>query len=174
MIVEKINPVKSPSLYSLTTELSDAIAEISVDESTGEVVGFEKVDALAFDTETKLVNCARAVRNIDLLLDQMEQARKELSARMKCYKNISDRLKDRCVDAMRVLEIKAIKDVDIELKTRRSESVEIIDESLISEEFMVEKVVKTPSKTAIKQAIKSGIDVKGAQIVENQTLQIKG
>lgn len=59
------------------------------------------------------------------------------------------------------------------LSYRKSESVSILDEALIPEEYWKEKVTKTIDKVSIKDAIKSGKDVAGASIQENMNLQIK-
>jgi hypothetical protein len=59
------------------------------------------------------------------------------------------------------------------LSYRKSESVSILDEASIPEEYWKEKVTKTIDKVSIKDAIKSGKDVAGASIQENMNLQIK-
>lgn len=56
---------------------------------------------------------------------------------------------------------------------RKSESVEIINEQAIPQEFMKEKTTVTPDKTAIKEALKNWAEVPGATIKVNQNLQIK-
>ena len=56
---------------------------------------------------------------------------------------------------------------------RDSKKTEIIDESLIPDEYMNTKITKTPDKTAIKKAIEAGTEVAGAQVVDNTTITIK-
>lgn len=56
---------------------------------------------------------------------------------------------------------------------RKSESVEIINEEMIPQEFMKEKTTVAPDKTAIKEALKNWAEVPGATIKVNQNLQIK-
>ena len=56
---------------------------------------------------------------------------------------------------------------------RKSESVEIINEEMIPQEFMKEKTTIAPDKTAIKEALKNWAEVPGATIKVNQNLQIK-
>lgn len=173
-VVERFNPIKSPSLYTLTGELSDAIADLYVDEETGEVVGAERLDALAMDTQEKVLACARAVKNFDVLLKSMKDAKHDLESRIRSTERIMDTIKSRCLDAMRVLDTKSIKAADIAVSARRSEQVDVFDESLVGAEFWTEKVTRTVSKTAIKDAIKAGADVQGARLVPNLTLTIKG
>jgi len=59
------------------------------------------------------------------------------------------------------------------LSFRKSESVEIVDESLISDEYKSIKMVEVMDKIGIKKAIKEGIEVKGAILKTTNNLQIK-
>jgi hypothetical protein len=59
------------------------------------------------------------------------------------------------------------------LSVRKSESVVIIDENKIPLNFMNKVEWFTPIKAAIKAEIKAGKNVPGAELKENQNLQIK-
>ena len=59
------------------------------------------------------------------------------------------------------------------LSYRKSESVAIKNSELIPEEYWREKIEKAVDKTAIKNAIKSWIEVAWATIEVKQNLQIK-
>ena len=68
--------------------------------------------------------------------------------------------------------------IDTELGTlsiaKNPASVEIFDETLISDEYKKEKVTVSIDKTSIKNALKAGKDVQGARLVEDKTsLRIK-
>lgn len=56
---------------------------------------------------------------------------------------------------------------------RRSESIDVYDETAIPEQYMTIKVTKSPDKTAIKAYIKGGGTVSGAKLTEKMNLQIK-
>jgi hypothetical protein len=49
--------------------------------------------------------------------------------------------------------------------------VEVVDEAILPDEFWAIK--REVSKTLISNAIKDGLEVPGAQMVENKNLQIK-
>ena len=74
---------------------------------------------------------------------------------------------------MLLFEVEEIKTPLIKLNFRNSESVEITNESQLSDKFLVTKTVVTPDKKAIKDAIKAGEFVEGATISYNKNLQIK-
>lgn len=60
-----------------------------------------------------------------------------------------------------------------ELKSRRSEAVEIEDEDLIPDDLFRTKTTRTPDKTAIKAAIKGGQEIVGAKLVQRTNWTIK-
>lgn len=57
------------------------------------------------------------------------------------------------------------------VSTKKSEFVDIPDESLIPKKYL--RVKTEPDKTAIKNALKSGLKVKGAAISTRESVQIK-
>jgi biotin operon repressor len=96
--------------------------------------------------------------------------------RLKAYKNdrqkMADRLKEKISDAMELYGIEKIESGTIKLSFRKSDSVEISDESAIPAEYLVVQPVKI-SKSLIKDSLKNGIDVPGASLVTKFNLQIK-
>lgn len=84
------------------------------------------------------------------------------------------KLKERITDAMDLYEISEIVTPLIKISFRKSESVEIDDLDLIPSEYKVIPEAKPRAdKKAIKDAIKNGIDIQGAYIQQNKSLQIK-
>jgi len=72
-----------------------------------------------------------------------------------------------------VPEGEKIKDLEVEISWRKSESVEI-DESLPLEKQYIRHIEKwEPDKVKIKEAIKAGFEVEGASLITKQHLQIK-
>lgn len=58
------------------------------------------------------------------------------------------------------------------ISIRRSSYVDVL-EDVLDKKYMVEKVTYSPDKKAIKDAIQSGEDVRGAKLLERESLQIK-
>lgn len=111
----------------------------------------------------------------------------ELTSRIVWMKSEVERLES-LIEKTEKTKEKAVKSVDWILKAtgtekldtslnslsyRKSESVSVLDEALIPEEYWKEKVTKTIDKVWIKEAIKSWKDVAGASIQTNMNLQIK-
>ena len=173
MQIETMNPIKSPSLYRLTGDLLDALGEITIDQETGEVTGFERFDALVIDTEAKIINCGLALRHFDDMTNEIDAEIKRLKKRKEVIQKTSERMQTRMLEAMRVMDTKKISSAIVTVSTRRTSSVEVFDESLIDPRFVKVKEVKTISKTEIAKAIKAGEDVQGARIKENLSIQLR-
>ena len=60
----------------------------------------------------------------------------------------------------------------VAISFRKTSSVNVTDMSLLSKEYL-KFADPTPDKTAIKNAIKAGASVAGAEIVEGQSISIK-
>lgn len=123
--------------------------------------------------ETKSTNYAYVIKQLDFDCEQIDAEIKRLNSLKKIRTNLSERLKNTISDAMNLYEVEKIETSLIKLSFRNSESVEITNESQLSEKFVVTKMVTTPDKKAIKDAIKNGEFVEGATINFNKNLQIK-
>jgi len=84
-----------------------------------------------------------------------------------------ERLETTVANAMQLYQINRLETPTLKISFRKSESVEIDDESAISFAYLKEKITYTIDKTAIKEAIKKGEVVAGARLQINQNIQIK-
>jgi hypothetical protein len=92
---------------------------------------------------------------------------------VKAKTNAIERMKGAVENAFQIYGITEVKSPTLKLSLRRSESVEVINHDQLPEAFVKAKTTYTPDKGAIKDAIKSGLTVEGAVLVENLNLQIK-
>ena len=93
-----------------------------------------------------------------------------LAKRRKQAENKADWLKRYVAQA---LEGEKFKTPRVAISYRTSEAVEILDEDLIPEEFLMIKTEYKPDKKAIKDELKVGGEVEGAVLVKRTSLQIK-
>jgi len=61
----------------------------------------------------------------------------------------------------------------LNFKTRKSTVVEVNEDVELSEDYITTKTTVTPNKTAIKTALKNGIEINGCKLVERHNLNIK-
>ncbi len=91
---------------------------------------------------------------------------------MSISRNI-DWLKAFYVETMMKHGIKKINGTTYSIGLKSTESVTILDESIIPERFFVIKEMKSVSKNEIKAAIKAGEIVSGANLITKQSLTIR-
>lgn len=125
------------------------------------------------DLETKGINYAYVIKQLDADCDAIDLEVKRLNALKKVRSNAAERLKANISSAMLLFEVEEIKTPLIKLNFRNSESVEITNEEVLADKFLVVKTTTSPDKKAIKDAIKNGEVVEGAVISYNKNLQIK-
>ncbi len=108
-----------------------------------------------------------------------------LNADIEMFKNEIDRLekkKKSCENKVKWLKgqllnfynangAKEIKAGTFKVTARQSEYVDIPDESKIPKEYLAVKAA--PDKTAIRNALKNGIEVPGATLLKRESVQIK-
>ena len=161
------------NIYKIETEYRELVSVLV--ENGGELTP-ELEQALQINQKdlcSKSESYAYAIKElegeIDIIKSEIERLQALISKR---DKSIS-RMKETVLKAMELYEIDKIETPMIKISVRESEAVEIINENQIEPIFKVEKVTTTISKSAIKEAIKSGISVAGAIIKKNKSLQIK-
>ena len=109
--------------------------------------------------------------------NESEIIEKEIS-RLRHFKERAERiaevLKEKLSEGMTMYGIEKIETPTLKLSFRKSEAVNIIDEKRVPAEFLdFHPATYSVSKTKIKDALKSGIEVKGAELITRQNLQIK-
>ena len=164
-------------IYEIPHEIQMALNALEVDEETGEIIGWEKLDALKESATVKIANTARYIRHVQAQIEAMKVAKANIDARLKTAQRFVDWLSVKTVEGLLALPDgkRKIEEPDIRVSARKSESVLLDNESLLDKKFVrVEVITKqSPDKKAIKEAIKSGEEVKGARLCTNYSLQIK-
>ena len=125
------------------------------------------------ELETKAVDYGYVIKAFDDEIDIIDREIERLEERKAYVKKNKERMKTIVSSAMEEFGINKIKSETLQLSFRKSESVDVFDESLVDDKFKKVKTEISLDKTAIKNAIKNGEDVQGAKIVEKNNLQIK-
>lgn len=164
------------SLYEIDSRIKEILDSIydAADEN-GEVgeIDLTELKELQAARETKLENIALYAKNLAVEASAIKEEENTLSERRKRLESKCERMKAILINAMREDGNKKISSPRFEAVLRDSKKTEILDESLIPEEYIKTKIEKTPDKTAIKKAIEAGADVAGATVITNTTITIK-
>lgn len=161
------------NLYELTNELQCAIDALQTDPETGEVSGWESVDALDIAFEDKAEAYALTIKNLLAFADSAKSEADNMNARAKAAKAKADKLKEHLSQSMSAVGKTKIETARAALSFRKSVSVKITDDESIPDELFKVTVKKEPNKTEIGKLLKSGESVPGAELETKMNLQIK-
>lgn len=166
------------NLYELTNEMREILENgftlNCIDEETGEIDDIkvkEYFDNIALTAEKKIDYIATKIKNDLALAEQIKAEKQKLDARQRRLTKEADGLKRYLADCMQNLGQAKYESARTQISFRKSESVNILDESKLSEEYL--KIETKPDLTKIKNAIKLGAVVDGAEIVTKQNIQVR-
>jgi len=161
------------SLYNIKEEHLDLLRQI--EENEGELSP-EIEQALCLTQEAfqeKAISYGYMLKSFEDDGDLIDKEIDRLKALKKAKENYIEAFKQRLHNAMKEFGIEEIKTPTLKISFRKSEAVEINDESLIAAEYIEIKETKAISKTKLKAAIKEGKLVAGATLVVKDNIQIK-
>lgn len=165
---------KGISLYNITNKFIDLFEKAENQELTQEEIA-EQGNDLALALQNKSTNIIAYSKQLDLTSEAIKAEIERLTALKKVVDNRNDKFKEYVKENMQRLDLQKIEtSLGTIAVAKNPASVEIYDETLITDEYMKEKVTVTVDKTAIKEALKNGKKVLGARLVEDKTsLRIK-
>ena len=154
-------------------EIDNAILEC-IDLETGEIIDTEQLDKLQMERDTKLENVACWIKDLKAEAEALKNEKQALAERQRVAENKAESLKKWLAYALQGEKFKTPK---CAISFRKSEAVEVTDEGLNNlmkehDELLTYKAPE-PNKTAIKQALKDGLNVAGVQLVQNISTIIK-
>lgn len=161
----------------LASHLTELIERMQTSDDADEIVAFhEAVEAAGEQWRDHVAEIVRVRSELSATLAAID-------SEMKRLQNLRDEREARIIRLESILsawlEQTGIRDVLTPLGTVRLKlnppSVVVHDETLIPAEYMRTKVTETtsPDKTAIKEAIKAGIDIPGCELTQKTKLEIK-
>ena len=154
-------------------EIDQAIMEC-IDMETGEIIDTEQLDKLQMEREKKLENVACWIKDLKAEAEALKNEKQALAERQRVAENKAESLKKWLAYALQGEKFKTPK---CAISFRKSEAVEVTDEGLnnLMKEHDELLTYKAPelNKTAIKQALKDGLNVAGVQLVQNTSVIIK-
>lgn len=159
------------TLYNITSEQL-RINEL-LEESGGELTP-EIEEALMLNAENFEIKADGYIESISrykALAEAADVRIKEMQRIKKTAENIEKRLKERLLQAMMVMEVDKMEIGLRKLSFRNSTAVSITDETHIPAEYII--VETKVDKMKIKDALKNGEIIPGAELVNNRSIQIR-
>ena len=162
------------ALYQLAIEFRETADKLADLDLPPEVVA-DTLESIGGDLELKAQNVALFTRNLEATAAAIKQAESDMAARRKAIERRVQGLKDYLLHAMQATGIKKIEGPYLRIGVRDNpEAVEVLDAAQVPAEFMrqPEPPPAAPDKTAIKAAIKAGVEVAGCKLTRSQRLDI--
>jgi len=156
------------NLYTLSKEMQEIVHWWYDAETTAEllewynIIGAEQIDDIV-----------KAIKTNDATIAWYDYEIKRLEDQKKKYSTTNKSL-ERMVDKFLTSTCQTSFNTSIaKISYRKSESISILDESLLNSEYLRVKTTTEPDKIKIKEDLKKWIIVEGATIEVKQNLQIK-
>lgn len=163
------------NLYQIASEYKSVINDL-VDEETGEIseTSLELLNQMSGDFNNKGLAIASLIQNIDAERSAIANAKKAMADRESRIANRVKALKSYLQTNMERSGITEISCAEFEIKLKKCPvSVDVLDEKLIPEEFLRVKTVTDVDKVKLKAALQSGVEIQGAALKNNMSLQIR-
>lgn len=166
-------PAPAKSLYQIREEHLILLQQI--EDAEGELTP-EMEQSLCLteeDFQSKAISYSYVIKGFNDTGDVIEKEISRLKKLQERAEKTREQFKARLAEAMIQFGVEKIESPVMKISFRKSEGVEITDETAIPSEFFDVKTVSTISKTRIKEIIKAGEVVPGAEFVTRKNLQIK-
>lgn len=144
-----------------------------VDPETGEITDFEALDNLTMARDEKIENVAMWIKNLNAEGKAIREEEKNLAERRRAAENKCESLQKYLEQALCGEKFSTPK---VAISYRKSTAVNIADEeAFIKTADAAYAIPQAPKidKTAIKEALKLGVVINGAELIERNNIQIK-
>jgi len=154
-------------LYEINQAIEEAIAN-AVNEETGEIEDLSILEELQIMREEKIEGIILMTKNLDAEAVAIRQEERNLADRRQAMERKSERIKEYLKFVLAGEKFSTSK---CSVSYRKSQQVSITNEANLPAEFW--RIKQEPDKAGIKEALKAGRTVEGAELVTNLSMTIK-
>lgn len=154
-------------------DIDDSIMSL-VDMETGEIEDEKRYDELQMERTQKVENIACYFKNLTAEAKAMREEEANLAQRRKAVESKAERIKALLVYALKGERFESPK---VRCSYRKAKSVQVDDDFVAWAQEHADDLLTfkepTPNRTAIKAALEDGREIEHAEIVTNESLQVK-
>jgi hypothetical protein len=158
----EISDLMRQTVEAVLAKAAEAEGEVSEDWS-------EFLDDVRMERDAKALDIGRYVKNLTAEAEAVKAEKQKLATRQTALENRVESLKNYLTCHLQAGE--KISDANTVLSWRKSSAVHVFNADMVPDMYCV--IERTPRKPEIKEAIKAGAAIPGAEIVEKQSIQIK-
>lgn len=155
------------TLYKLTGQFLE-INNMDADDETK----LDTLDSIDWETnyEEKIENCIKVVKNREANMEARSNEIKRLTELNKADERVNKRIKEAVKDSLLLTGRERVDTKLFKVSFRKSEAVEV-DDLLLPEAYKV--ATYKPDKKRLKEDLKNGLEILGAELVERKNLSIR-
>lgn len=153
------------SLYEINEQILSCL-----DFETGEIIDTDKFDVLQVERNDKLENIALWYKNLQSEAQAYKAEKDIFAEKQRRSEQKAESLKKYLDSALHGSKFDTVK---VNISYRKSASVNVIDLDKLPEEYKKSITTVSADKIAIGTALKQGVSIDGAEIVESNNIQIK-
>jgi hypothetical protein len=155
------------TLYELTGQFLE-INNMDADDETK----LDTLDSIDWETnyEEKIENCIKVVKNREANIEARSNEIKRLTELNKADERVNKRIKEAVKDSLLLTGRERVDTKLFKVSFRKSEAVEV-DDLLLPEAYKV--ATYKPDKKRLKEDLKNGLEILGAELVERKNLSIR-
>lgn len=155
------------TLYELTGQFLD-IYNMELDEETK----LDTLDSIDWQTdyENKVENYVKVIKNTEADIEARKNEIKRLTELNRADERKNERLKEVLKESMALTGHERVDTSLFKVSFRKSEAVEV-DDLLLPESYKV--ATWKPDKKRLKEDLKNGLEILGAELVERKNLSIR-
>jgi predicted nuclease with TOPRIM domain len=156
-------------LYELT---QNYVSLMEMAEEMDAITLQDTLESIEEEIHDKAENIAKLVKNINADVDALKSEEKRLADRRKSLENKVTHLKEYLQNQLEVAGLDKVKRPTLTVSIQNNPpSVKVIDEKLLSD-YMI-PVEPRLDKKAILTALKEGMEVSGAELVQGRSVRIR-
>lgn len=152
------------NLYEIDSAILDCM-----DLETGEVFDVDRFEELNLERTVKIENICLWIKNLKAEIEALKAEKDAFAKRQKSAENKMESLKKYISG---YLEGTPYESAKVKVSFRKSEVLDITEGAAIPVEYLKFKEPDV-DKVELKKALKSGVQIPGVSIIENQNIQIK-
>ena len=155
-------------------ELTDSYLKVLELIEAGEENLDDTLESINDTIEVKAENYAKIIRNLEGNVNMLKAEIERLNSRKKSIEGNVDRLKENLKQAMILTGKEKIKTGLFNITVANNPvALNVFDESKIPENFFTYETIKKMDKSAIKDLLKAGQVIEGAELTQGKGLRIK-
>lgn len=160
------------NIYQLSQAKLDVLNAIEEGEITAEQA-FDTLESIDESLEEKYDGYASIDRSLSADEDALDAEIKRLKARKDAVTNARKRLRENVLNSLEALDMKKIKTNRFTISTMQRKKYVVTDEEALPAKYRKREFIEKIDKKLIDEDLKAGVEVEGATVVQEKSLQIR-